>query len=526
MKKTVLKIALFGAIVFGFTFTACQMDSIGGGSGQDALQTIPEGATGVVAVNIPSLLEKIDYENYRNTPAFKKRVAEAKKNDPLYGAFMEDPEAAGIAIDQKMYMSIGFAENSSNEDFSAFVFSLSDANKFEAVVEAESGETIKAQDGFKSVQLARQTVLGWNDEYAILGSSSAYVNLDENLARFFKTEGAASMAQNKDLGKAFSGKHDINSWFSSNTIAENPQTSMAAAMAEIDPESLKDNYIHGYLDFLDGQIKGEADLMVQKALSKDLDKIFKDESSTDFGDYIANDGLQFLMVNALNFKGIHELLSARPNSKGFIDFALREYGLSIEDISKTFGGDVMFAGYNKENPLGAGGVFSTDIKDEGKLNEFLKIAVENNMLEAIDDNTYKIIAMAYAGQTGGFEVTFNDGIARLLLHDDKIFITGNEAILDKIKDGGFSRSERIDKETLKLFKNQLFSALFTATPESLKGFGPTDIEDIKIEDMLIQANRKNLLFDMQLINKSENALKQIIEAEDAEDGGYDAAEEI
>ncbi|MCB0642032.1 MAG: DUF4836 family protein [Phaeodactylibacter sp.] len=512
MKETVLKIALFGAIVLGITFTACKTDGIGSG-GQDALQTIPDDASGIVAVNLPSILEKMDYENYRNTDGFKKRVAEAKQQDPLYGAILEDPEAAGIALNQKAYLSIGFAENSANEDFSAFVVSLSDADKFEATVQAQSGKTIKAQDGFKSIQLDRQTTLGWNDEYVIIANSSSYVNMDENLARFFNMEKGSSIAQNKNLSKALSKEHDINTWLTSNPIAGNPQAGMAMAMAEVDPEALKDNFVHGYVDFLDGQIKGEADLEIQKALSKDLDLLFKDEAKTDFSPYISNEGLQFLMVNSLDIKGIHELLSARPNSKGFLDFALREYGLTIQDIADTFGGDVMVASYDSDGRLGAAGVFATDIKDEKKLSDFLNLAVEKKMLETEGDNTYKIIAMRYSGQNGGFDVNFEDGMPRLLIHDGKLFITGNQTFLDKIAGGGFSKSERVSNDKMKLVKNNILTALFTATPESLKNFGPTDLDGLKVEDVIFQANRKKLLFDMQLENKKENALKQMVETE-------------
>jgi len=519
MKLSFFRIALLLVVGVGLSLTACQNKA--GGSGSDSLKMVPANASSVTAINLPSILEKMDYENFKTTPKFQKRVEEIRENDPLFAAFVENPDAAGIDINQNMYFAVSFDEETGMEEFITFTFSLKDAGKFETTVKEALKDGVQVGDGFKYVKPHSDNILGWNESTAIVGFTSSYTDMQKRLAGQFNKTEDKSIADNPDLQKAFKGEHDVKLWMSSNTFSDNPQAGMAMAMAEIDPAALKDNYVHGYMDFLDGEIKGVADLFVNKTLAKDLDKFFKDETNGNYSKYIPGENLSFLMMNALDIRGIHEVLSARPQSKNFLEFALKKYGITIDDISSTFGGDVVVAGFEtaeRDNPKG---LFITDVKDREKLNTFLNLAIEQGLLELEGNDTYKIVALRYSGANTSFEVNFEDGLARMAVADDKIFVTGDQELLNKAKSGGFSGGQQVDKDVMKLFNNNLFATYF-AVPPGLDEFGP-DVENLEVEKVTMEANRKQVLFDMLLKDKSTNALKQLMEAEDKE-GSYEQPE--
>ncbi len=316
-----------------------------------------------------------------------------------------------------------------------------------------------------------------------------------------------AIVNNKDLQKAMAEAHDMSLWFSSTPFSESPDVQMGLSMAELDQDALKDNYVHGYMDFLPGKIEGKARLFLQPKLSKDLDKLFNDKVSTDFSKYIPNDQVSMLLVNAINIKGIDEVLSARSQSKGFLDFSLKQYDLSVKDFREAFGGDIALAAVGQEGSDRRIGMFATKVLDKKVAQKFIDKAMEGGALEKEPGDVYKLTGN-FSG-TGNFSVTFDDNSPRLLIRDDILFITGDEMWIEKIQAGGFPRGERIKGERADRLNDHLFYAFFDG--KGLVSFNK-ESADLSVKDTEIKATRGEVSMTVRMNDEKTNALKAMFES--------------
>ena len=505
--RQMLSFAFLGAILTLSLFTACKPDGPIGKT--DTLTSIPEDVTMVTTIDVPQLMDKADFENVKNMEFYQAFLEEVAEEDPALAEVFKDPKSSGIDLEKPV--NVAFLPDPSNPEnmFVGAVANLADEGAFSALVEAAAEQPITEQAGYKSVQSNRNSIIAWNKDMVVLGGSEGSMEVNSQVERIFTTEPEGSVAKNKDLQKALSGDHDIATWLSTNSLAENEQAKFAMGMAQLDAEALKDNYLHGSLDFEDGQILGSSQYFINKGLSKDFDKLFNDQITTDFSKFVPGEGLVYAVTNAINLRGIDEILSARPQSKGFLEYALKEYGLTVEDIINTFGGDILLAGYAGEDGKDKGiGLFATNVVDRKKLDSFLELAQDYDMIEEEGDGVYKIMQAGLPGVGGGFTVKTSDGFGRLLVTKDMVFISGDDALINKLKKGAIPKAERVNKDILKLLNSNLFAGYFGL--DAIKNFDE-DLENLDIDEVKISTTREKSDLQMDLKEKNENALKSLFE---------------
>ncbi|MCB0706257.1 MAG: DUF4836 family protein [Saprospiraceae bacterium] len=506
MKRILLLASLIGLI----TFASCKKDLTV--DSKDSLAIIPATTGMLVAFNLPSLMEKADFDYIKTLDFYQEVMEEAAGENKKLAGILSDPASSGVDITQKMYLAVNMDSENSEDVFGGFVLSLNNPTVFEEMV-AASGEGMKIEtgSGFKYALGDSKSIIAWNDQFAIIGGTNSYLDLEKEVTSFFNTTPETSIAQDKDLQKALSDVHDISLWMTSNPFADDPNATFALSMAEIDPAALKDNFVHGYLDFNNGEIISSSDLYLQKGLTKDLDKIFDDEVNTDYGAYVPKENLLFAFTTAIDVQGIDEILTARPQSKSFLDYSLKQYGLTFTDIANTFGGDILVTGVS---PKGAGkpaGLFAMNIKDDTKLMDFINLALENDILVADGKNVYKLNnELGINGMTNqvDLEVSFPDGSPRLVIQDDKIFITGSTELFGMIQNGGYANADQAGDDIPNLLSKHIFGGFF-----ALKAIQQYDenIEKIFFEQMAVKIDRKHGDMNLELADKSTNALRQLFE---------------
>lgn len=472
----------------------------------DALRIIPATAASVVRIDIPALMEKSDYETFRKTEMYRDALEEARSENPALARVMEDPAASGVDLEQMAYLFMDVNPEKTNEIFNGMLVMLADPRKFEELVGTVGAVTSKG--AFRYLLHDNDKIIAWNEEFALYGYSDAFINLVDKAEAVFSTVPEESVVQHKDLRKAMAETHDMSLWFSSTPLAGSPELGMGLSIAEIDEEALKDNFVHGYLDFLDGAIEGKARLFIQAKLAKDLNKLFNDQVTTDFSKYLPEKGISLLMVNSINIRGIDELLSARSQSKGFLEFSIKEYDLTFEDFRESFGGDIALAAVGKEKKIG---LFATNVLDETRAARFIESAVEAGVLEKEPGEIYKITK--YGNVSGGgrnqFQITFDDGAPRLLIRDGMLFITGDEMWIEKLHSGGFAKGERLKGEMADAISRKLFYGYFDA--EALRSLN-RETGDLSVRDIDIQADRSEIDLRIRMNDEKTNALKAIFQA--------------
>ena len=503
MRTQLLPGALAAALLLILSFVSCKEDSF---TADDALGLVPATSATVGRIDIPTLMQKADFAAIRQGDMYRDAVADTRDDNPTLAQVMEEPETSGVDLDQMAYFFVDVNPEKASESFKGLLLSLKDANLFETLVRSQ-GADVRSKGDFHYLLSDKDKIIAWTDGFALFGNSEALINLVEKAETVLNTQPEESAARHKDLRKAFSQSHDISFWFSSNSLAVSPEAQLGGSLAELDEDDLKNNYAHGYLDFLDGRIEGETRLFLTNKLARELNKLFRDEVRTDFARYIPREGVALLLTNALNIEGIEEVISARSQSKGFLEFGMKDYDLKIKDIRETFGGDIALISVEKEGGRKSG-LFVTDIKDEAKLQRILNIALEKESLEREADNRYKLLSSADRFAEDMFKIDFEDGAPRLVVQDKLLFISGDPAWLEQVQKGGYAKGDRLEGDLRGRLDQHLFATYINTR---LLGAFDGDPELAGVKDLDIQADRSKISLRMRMEEEQMNALKYLFQ---------------
>ncbi len=487
--------ALF--LVIFLTLSACDK---GVSLKNDALTNIPNDVSTVTAVDLPTLMKKADFDNVKTMEFYQELVKKANEYNAVLGDAVANPAKSGIDLSKSFYITNEVNPDNVEEFFVGVVFSIKDANAFASLIKTQQEKSITKGENFELMTNRNQSV-AWNDKIAVFGSTNSYNDVTPILSKYFNGDSNTSIANDKDLQKCLSEKHDINGWASTNAIAGNEQLQMILPMANISPEALKDNFFHGYLDFNDGEIVGHSNTFLNKDLTKDLKLLFKDEVSTDFSKYVPSEGLNTLITAAIDLKGMKQVVAERPQGMAFINFALKEYGITIDDIANTFGGDILITTNN--NGGNPSGLFATDVTDKANLQKFIDLAIEYEMLEKISKDHYAV-------KNSGFNMysptSFNKNSAQIIIKDDIVFSSFDVDLINSIKDGSLKSS--VDKKLMNKVSGNVFGLFmdYEALAEMVK-------DDVKVDitTLEVAAKRKNSDFLLNFKDKNTNSLKQVFE---------------
>ncbi len=493
------KLFLFLLLSVVFSFSACSDSS--SASNDSTLKSIPNDVSMVTAIDANAILEKADFENVKNMEFYKELIQETKRYNSTLGEVLANPQQSGVDLNKNIYIAHDLNPDNPEEVFVAIIASVKDKAALETLINSNTSLKKVPQDNFNVAMKGSQSV-AWNDDKVLLGMTNSYTDPIDNIAKFFSTTADNSIAGDADLQKAMSGSHDITSWMSSNAMANSPSLKNMLTMASIDPDAAKDNFIHGYVDFNKGKIESRSDLYLQDALMEDINIMFKDKVSTDFSSYIPANANSAMAVS-LDLEGVQSVLQ----KKGVLmmaNFGLKEYGLTVEDISSTFSGDILLYSTpgSKDTPRGS---FATTISNQDKFDKFLALANDYKILTKISDNLYSINNTSMLSGGG-----FNGQDAQLFIKDDMIFVSADVAIVEKIASGGFSGKEKMDKSKIKSLRNNIFSG-FADVGTMMERTGGKDL-NLNFDNMDFSTNRKNSIFNMNFKDKNTNGLKQLFES--------------
>jgi len=498
-----MKKIFFFLTLTAFLFASCKKDVA---TAEDVgLNHIPQSASSVTTVNIKQLMEKADFETVKSMEFYQAMTAEMKKNDQeIVAAIAQDPSKSGVDLDKNAYVTYILDEKNPENVFTAIILNLNNESDFATLI-GEANLTISDGDGYKKAANDRfQGMIAWNDNMAVIGiPMNRSVDVDARLTEIFTTTAETSIAQNADFTKTSKTNHDFTSWFTTDAIAKNPQAGFALSMIQIPATALEGNSIHSHFDFENGQVVGHSESFFNKDLGENfIGKFFKSKTETDFSNFIPGKDLVFATAGAIDFKGIDQFLSERPQAQGYVDFMLKNYGLTRADIVETFGGDFMMAGTGTATNNGST-LFATSIKDKSKLNSFLDLAIEANILQELETDVYKLMTVM-----PGLNFSNGSGFGQILIKEDLMFMTENETLIAQLKEGKLPADQRADNKVTRLLEDGTLGGYFDF--EAVKS-ASKDLENINFEHLEFKVDGSESDFKMELEDKSKNALKAIFE---------------
>ncbi len=497
----------FLGLCFFLSFFSCQQNAQF--NPDLALKSIPAKVSTVTAFRLPQLMAKADFENFKKLPVYQELIKEANRKNSALGKIVEDPIQSGIDLTQNIYAFTQLANNNPEDVFSGILIPIQDATAFIAMLGKMDLPETENVDGMNFVKITRKSGLVWNESLVIIGMTNRYdSNLPQNLAAMIKAEDAA-IAEDQNLQEALANEADIVTWASSNALSSYKDAQLMIAALGFDPDVLKNNFAQGYLNFSKGAIQGISELLLNKILTQDLDLLFKDQVATDFSNYVPGENLGMAFSAALDFKGFNQVLSERPQSKGFLNYNLKEYGLTIDDIAKALGGDLLLAYYDQGNNAPPEGLFVSNIDDQKIFDNFLQVAQDFQWIEKENNRYYKINPKGLVDRNlfSPRETFFRADGAYLLLAHDMVFISADKNLLANIEKGGFSKSEQMPKDFRQQIGQNIFSALvdFKQLPSFQK-----EIENLSLQNLEINAQRASARFDLSMDNQKENSLKTLL----------------
>lgn len=456
----------------------------------DALRYIPDDITSLTIIDVPDLMEKANYDALIQLPAYQKFLMKAAKEHATIAAVWQDPSSSGLDTDQHFYLAAHFKSFDDSPAYAAFIAPVKDKDLLEQNLAALEVQFVPTAQHFGHSKLDDMHMV-WNDEVLVMGIGSAAYDFRAKIESFLNTTPKGSIYSNRNLQKSLDQDFDVANWTRIDPFLEKANDDLMASLLGISRKDLSDNYINSYLHFREGEMEGESYFDLKRGLTNDLQLLFKDEVKTKFIQYMPGDELVAMMAAAIDLKGINQLLIEK-HVKGSGIQKLEELGLSFDDFIRAFTGEVAVGLYSGDRgeaiPLG---IFP--IEKEKRFEKLLNFALDKDILSDLGQGRYGIESAKY-----------DDGLLQRV--GDILYISNDEALLDKVAKGDFRRGGNTIENMAHLMPDNIFSAY--ANIKQMQQM-ESDLSTFPFGELKTFANRNKAAFILKMKDPNSNALWQL-----------------
>ena len=430
------------AVVLVTLFTACSK------SGSLSTKYIPSNAAFVAILDVKNLSGKLEKDGLTIDSLVNVVKQHGSQEDYTKAlGYLTKFKNAGLDFDAKVY-GASINENPMNSTGSfEFIVVLKDEKKFEEFIKGlEDKPEIKKGENFSYIEQG-EFALGWNKEVAILSIqpqsySYDYYNEEEKpktaktneLSKYFGLKKEASIESNKQFSEAESAKGDIVVYSSSDSFVAN--TKEIAAMKGV-KELLTGIYSVSTINFENGKVVAESNTFLGKKLGSLLGKYGSTKIDKSLIENFPGSNVQGFFATGFNPELIPALLQ-EAELLSMANVFLTQQGLSVEDITKAFkgditlvSGDIKFNQVEKTSPYTGelrksiepdfNFVFAVRIGDRTAFNKLIDMGAATGMYKRNGDN----FELSNAGEEG-----FAGKIA-VGIKDDLFIIAKDKATFDQ-----------------------------------------------------------------------------------------------
>ncbi len=500
------KLLCISAVTLSFFWIGCQSEA--DKATDKALEAIPTNATVVTAFDLPTLMEKANFEAVKQMEFYQFFAEKAQEESDILATVFANPENSGIDLTKKAYLSVELNPDNPEEIYTGIIFNLVSPDDFAGFANSFRDARMGKRTGYQMAELNESTSLAWNDRVGVIALGDGISETEEVMNAFFTPNTENSLADNENLNALLAEEHDVTSWLTSNALAKNKSAKLVLSLAKIPPEALNDNFVHGHVDFDQGKVDAKLNYFFQEKLIEDINLLFKENVKTDFSPYISGENLNVYLSAALNFEGLNTALSKRPQIKMFADFALKSYGLSIQKLKNALDGDFVFATYTGNVNNRQEGLFAIKLNNPAEFEAFLAVAEQKELVSQTGNGRYllaptlpKMLASILPLEVGS---AFDN---QLMIQDGIAFISGNTTRLDAIDTGTIVTVNKAPSNIVKMV-NENPLALFVDF-NSLKRIGLPGTSALDLLEL--SGNKEGADFQLGMKNESINSLQAIFE---------------
>lgn len=477
-----------------------------GGKTHDGAALIPREAALVMAIDLPQMVGKVNFEILKRSEKLQVDLAEAAVENPVLAEIVRDPAEAGIDFYQPAFAAYIKNPYRPEEDFSAIIVKLKDKNAFEKVINRSTLQEKKKNDRFTSVQIDRLTQVGWNNSFAIMGASDLLLDLDEMLDRFFSLRSEESVLSEPSFQQAISQKGDFLFWVSTTGLMADEKLLNNYGLKGLPAEFISGNYIIGNLRFTKGKMSGLANFLFKPEVEARFDNFFTDKFNADFSTFIADEGRQGTFLFSLNLPGIYHYSISDADIRNGLESWLANNGVEIDDLLRLFGGDFAIVNYERDGIGKTGSVLATNIYRPDLLQRYLDIMVQSELILPVREGLYATKLKQSVSDTTKAPPAQDPLSYHLIAQDDKLFFTDDPLIIEAVMKGGYAPQLQMKENANALMAGNFFhgQVLFDEKTNAAGDLDP-------FESLVFKLSKKQLDFTVTLKDKSASALETILQ---------------
>lgn len=477
------------------------------GKSQNGATLIPQDAAIVVALDIPQMMGKVNFEILNQSQRLQASLTDFTLQNPLFAEIMREPTQAGINYRQPVFAAYLRNPNRPEEDFTAIIIKLSDVKDFERTINRATFQEKKINKGFYSLQIDQLTTVGWNGRFAILGSSDLAFDLDAMLGRFFNVGSENALLNEPSFRQAMEQKGDFLFWVSAGGFMADEKILNRFGLKGLPAEIVSGNYVIGSLDFSKGKMSGLAKFILRPEVGSRFDYFFDKDFDADFSTYIPDAGRKGTFMCSLNLPGIYRYSLSDAEVREGLEGWLAENGVRINDLLHLFGGDLLLVNYQQEGAAKTASLLATNIFRPELLQQYLDLLVKADLIRPVSEGLYATKLRRSPIDSTQASAYSNSLSYHLIVQKDKIFFSDDGPLIDAISKGGYAPGLRMKENAKALMAgNFLHGQVDLASLRSVNG-GQMD----EFETLTFELNKKQLDFQVTLKDKSASALETVLQ---------------
>ena len=506
-----LKKTIFLLFIGVFVLTSCKKEKE-----NLQLSAIPADVFYVFAFENQKMIKKGGLDNLSEYELFQKLQEEMDDNlEPgakkIFEEFLKNPKSAGLDI-EKMYI---YGNMEGYGMYNIMNFKLDSRSTFEKKMKdfAESQDEdlpeITEEGGVKMILADRNFVIAWSEDLLLMFSGQIG-SLDYK--SYFDLPADQSILSVDDFATFQKDSYDIGMWISYGTLLSSVGEMMTATMPAYASE-LKDAYVHGYVNFNDGEIKAIGRVSPQSKYEDLMKKFPIMKGNIDpalLGDF--PDKSFFLASISVNWAEYVKLLVDQFNQIGMYEDMLNDP--AVQTIIDIVGGDLLFSIYNfaqDQLPIPLAGLSFTLQKD-GDFERLLGLFPEGALTK--NGDYYEIPTPAGVSINVGYK-------------DKRVFITDDTEAIKSFFGGGFSPNlkDGVVANELKTSPSVIYMNLDLETyPDNIRGLitgfatgmAKAALKFIEpMKDVSCYNNEKGeVIFSLKFKDSKRNSLKTLLKSID------------
>lgn len=515
MKLNVLRL-IIAAATLTILFTNCSTPLA---PPDAALSHISSEADLIIVMKPAQLMEKADFEAIKQLDSYVENLERMQKNSPALSQIFADPSKAGIDLEKNIYSAYEVSPLGKGQETVTISLNLKDKAAFEKALQELDVKIEPASNGFQQSVPHPNFTVGWNEEVVLFVGGPEGMDAPARLTSLFELLPEESITQNRNLRECIAQSYDIALWVNGSFFFDRiPNMKESAMLMQYDEETLAANFLHNFITFETDAIETQTEYFIQPQLANDLDLLFRDGHNTNLVSQLPQENLSFLLTAALELKGFNQLMIEKY-SKGVVQQSLEAFGVGFDEVLEATNGDIAVAGYDitaldssiiNEPQI----IFATPIQKQATVDSLIKAAIAKDLIAPAGDNTFRLLNQKYQVETdSGTVEKQRERSGYVLFKENTIFITNSESLLDQLKNHEGGTGNLVD-ERQKIAQQYIFS-LYTTGGHVLPG--KNLFEELGLETVDIQTNRKSTTGLFKLPQRNQNSLKTIFEQIDTKE---------